>query len=154
MTELNALLIDNPLRLPVDWDLNKGMVNFQLDRDSSFLLWIEVSFASCNRCHKGWKRRFLDAVRLTWGHSFQLAYTHHMRWIKWCLAFRKEACLSVHTLWLECTKRDRIPIQYFRDLGVVLRWELLHSITKIQSTFFFRSLPDAFFIKALLYVQG
>jgi hypothetical protein len=29
------------------------MGNFQLDRDSSFLLWIEVSFASCNRCHKG-----------------------------------------------------------------------------------------------------
>lgn len=72
--------------------VKKVMGNFQLDRDSSFLLWIEVSFASCNRCNKGWKRRFLDAVRLTWGHSFQLAYTQEL-WIKWCLAFRKEACL-------------------------------------------------------------
>jgi hypothetical protein len=25
MMELNALLIDKPLRLPVDWDLNSGM---------------------------------------------------------------------------------------------------------------------------------
>lgn len=45
--------------------VKKVMEYFQLDRNSSFLLWIEVSFASCNRCHKGLKRRFLDAVRFT-----------------------------------------------------------------------------------------
>jgi len=40
----------------------KVMGNFQLDRDSSLLLWIEVRFPSCNRCHKG--LRFECLIRL------------------------------------------------------------------------------------------